>query len=461
MIDDFDRRLSLRKRWMRFPYAWRFIATGIIYTLAAMVICAVCTTIFLSDTLVKRRGGDIAAMGQRILSRTLNDYAPGKDLPEKDRLALDALMSDQTFAAEFPYLDIWSTELDIIYSNISPITPDADPPAEILQAFEGFTSVKLDDEASASNYTDIFFPWHDPETGDIAAAVHLREVRSTLQRDLDNVIAASWFAVATIALVVMLGLFLIVLEGNRTLERQRSLLARQVQVFRARTNRFRDSKDAAEEATRTVTRITERYLRNIGRDLHDGPAQSIGYAVLKLDGVRSKSRAAERSAAISEVEAVLGDAMAEVRAIAMSLVLPEIENLNIAQVIDNAVGHHLRRTGANLAFENEAEPLHLAGDLSVCVYRFVQEGLNNAFKHGIPASHMLSAKTEDGLLKLSISNLYQEGESQIASDHVGIGLYSLRTRVQSLDGTFSFVRSDGLSRLDMWLPLKPAGKSLT
>jgi signal transduction histidine kinase len=56
-----------------------------------------------------------------------------------------------------------------------------------------------------------------------------------------------------------------------------------------------------------------------------------------------------------------------------------------------------------------------------------------------------------GLLKLSITNNYVEASRAESTDHLGIGLYGLRARVQSIGGNFTFVQSNGQTRLEMWL----------
>jgi signal transduction histidine kinase len=197
--------------------------------------------------------------------------------------------------------------------------------------------------------------------------------------------------------------------------------------------------------------MTDKQLRTIGTDLHDGPAQSIGFAVLRLDQVRRLSKAAERNIVVADVEETLGTAMSEIRAIAMALVLPDIENLDLTEVIDRAIKQHVRRTGTVIAVDSMVEPVHVAPEVAVCVFRFIQEGLNNAFHHGLPDGQSLSAVTQRGMLKLSIANNYVEGEHAQSTDHLGIGLYGLRARVQSIGGNFTFMQSNGQTRLEMWL----------
>ena len=61
------------------------------------------------------------------------------------------------------------------------------------------------------------------------------------------------------------------------------------------------------------------------------------------------------------------------------------------------------------------------------------------------------ATTQSGILKLSIANSYVEGVSPKHADHLGIGLYGLRARVQSVGGNYAFIQANGQTRLEMWL----------
>src|SRR5690606_17835696 len=107
------------------------------------------------------------------------------------------------------------------------------------------------------------------------------------------------------------------------------------------------------------------------------------------------------NAIVAEVESVLGGALDEIRAIATALVLPDIDTLDLAQVIDRAVKQHVRRTDAVIAVDSLVEPVHVASEIAVCVFRFIQEGLNNAFHHGLPDGQAVSAAIQAGVLKLS------------------------------------------------------------
>lgn len=458
MIDWIGRRKRLQKYWNKLPLARQFIISGGLFTLAAMLLCGILTTTFLTEIVLQRRGGVVSAIAQHVLSPYVQDLANTGNRSAYEEL--DALMSDPVFTAEFPLLDIWLPDGSILYSSTPGLSAQKmTAPLPVLGALRGNTTVQFTDVESAdysehrltADYIEVYFPLRDKRSDEIFAVAQLREITSSLEHDLRNLTFSSWVTVAVISVVVMFGLFSIVLEGSRTIDRQRTILSRRLAQSHVRAAHHRELKSVAQRASRNITEMTDKHLRTIGTDLHDGPAQSISFAVLKLDQVRRLPRAADRNSVVADVETILGGALGEIRSIAMALVLPDIEHLDLAQVVDRAIAQHLRRTGSVIAVDSRVEPVHVAPEMAICVFRFIQEGLNNAFHHGLPDGQKVSAIVQSGVLKLSITNKYVEGATAKHADHLGIGLYGLRARVQSVGGNYAFVQIDGETRLEMWL----------
>jgi signal transduction histidine kinase len=200
--------------------------------------------------------------------------------------------------------------------------------------------------------------------------------------------------------------------------------------------------------------LTDEHLLTIGTDLHDGPAQAIGLAMLKVGQVRGTAERVKRDRVLTEVESALGEALDELRNIATGFVLPDIDELDFEGVIRQAVDHHIRRTDARVIVEVMAGTFHPPRALGVCAYRFVQEGLNNALHHGLPDEVTVTATLDATLLKLSVLNNYIPGNHSVHLDHGhGLGLAGLRARVHSIGGNFLFVQDSGRARIEMWLDM--------
>ena len=80
--------------------------------------------------------------------------------------------------------------------------------------------------------------------------------------------------------------------------------------------------------------------------------------------------------------------------------------------------------------------------VKICVFRFVQEGLNNAYRHARGAGQAVDASIESEVLTVRVSN--QAGTIPISPEPGsirGLGLVGLRERVESLGGQFQFTLS--------------------
>lgn len=460
MIAESDRLKRLTDKWNKLPLAHKFAASGSVVTLAAMILCGILTTTVMTELVLARRGILVSAIAQHILSPLVQDLDAAGAMSEQSLAELDRIMGDETFVAEFPYLDLWLPNGTIIFSNVPQLTTNRlSPPPEVVRAFGGETAVAFTDMSETAfiehhlptDYIEVYFPLRDWETNEIIAVAQLREFTTSLEKDLWTLTLSSWVTAAVVTTIVIITLFGVVLEGSRKIERQGRILSKRLAQSHARGAHHRALKAEAQRASRSVTEMTDKQLRTIGTDLHDGPAQSIGFAVLMLDQVRRLSKASERNTVVADVEETLSTAMSEIRAIAMALILPDIEDLDLTQVIDRAIQQHVRRTGSVIAVDSTVEPVHVASEVAVCVFRFIQEGLNNAFRHGLPDGQSLSAVMQRGMLKLSITNNYVESGHAESTDHLGIGLYGLRARVQSIGGNFTFVQNNGQTRLEMWL----------
>src|SRR3970282_1833693 len=87
----------------------------------------------------------------------------------------------------------------------------------------------------------------------------------------------------------------------------------------------------------------------IAQDLHDGPAQDVGLALLRLEAVggseEEPGRAASAQADIQLMRAALSGAIKDIREIAAGLRLPEMEGLSLTEVVERAVQEHREKTG--------------------------------------------------------------------------------------------------------------------
>ncbi len=97
--------------------------------------------------------------------------------------------------------------------------------------------------------------------------------------------------------------------------------------------------------------------------------------------------------------------------------------------------------GIQVRFHPENVPRSLPPDVELCLFRIVQEGLNNVVKHsGAQEAHVILRAT-GGVLHVSVADSGRGfDERRTTAMQNGLGLASMRERLRLIDGEFT-VRS--------------------
>ena len=237
-------------------------------------------------------------------------------------------------------------------------------------------------------------------------------------------------------LSIIAGLYALVARGSTTIEAQRLSLAERIQLLSDLLKQNETLRQRVQDASRRVAEDVELHLCRLGSDLHDGPAQLLALGLLKLDalldGVSAKDRATMRD--------LLSDAMSEIREISVGLGLPEVRDLSLEHSLKLIIAGHERRTGTLVTtnLSNFPSALSLSHPIKLCLCRFVQEGLYNAFRHAKGIDQRVTAAWSGELIIVEVSDGGPGFDTTVRrQDRSALGLIGLRGRLESLGGSMT------------------------
>jgi signal transduction histidine kinase len=236
---------------------------------------------------------------------------------------------------------------------------------------------------------------------------------------------------------------MIVLRGSRTIESQRGALKARIGELSALLQQNEILRTRVQRASQRAAALNESYLRRIGADLHDGPAQLVAYASLRLDSealVNPAASGQEREQALAAIKSSLDDAMTEIRSICSGLILPQIETANLSELLQRAIRAHEQRTGTVVGLSLSDMAQELSTSAKICIYRFVQEALNNGYRHGDGAAQRVDQGTDGKHVTIAVSD-NGPGFDPAYIPESSLGLAGLRERVESLGGAFELSSS--------------------
>jgi signal transduction histidine kinase len=234
-------------------------------------------------------------------------------------------------------------------------------------------------------------------------------------------------------------------QDAETIRRQVEQLSRLLEQNESLHQRLRRS------AART-TALNEQALRRIGADLHDGPAQALAFAVLRLDS------AEQLEPEVEQVRTVIRDALADLRAISCGLRLPELESLSIREVIARAARDHERQSGTPV--QVMCGELHglVPLPVKIAAFRALLEALSNATRHGGGVDVRIEAGLDQDGLVLTVSDGGPGLSPGEGSKPGHLGLASMRERAELLGGRFQIESSAAGTAVHLSWPLPPDGQ---
>jgi len=436
----------------------RFAVAGGTVMLAAMIGIGLFVTRSIESSVMQNTANATALFMDAFIAPLTQELAEADMLSIGPIRAIDETMSSPRMAERIVAVKIWKPGGLIAYATDIALIGKHQPVSDhLVTAFGGEVvaslTTSLDDSGApptgAERLLEVYSPLRANWSGRVIAVVEFYEKADQLDAALVRARQQSWIAVLAVTALIGLGLFGIVDAGSRTIDRQRRALVERVDELQRMSAENRDLRLRVEGASRRIAAVSEAHLRQLSADLHDGPAQLVGLAALRLDSLRRLGDRRRRAEEISALEGVLGEAVREIRAIGEGLSLPGITHLSLAGVAEHAIAAHERRTGTRIARSVTIDAGAAPDAVKACLYRFIQEGLNNAWRHAPGAASTVIIGDGDNRLVAGIVNGPATVEPREGRDG-GMGLPGLRDRVESLGGSFSFTRTpDGGASLSM------------
>jgi signal transduction histidine kinase len=299
-------------------------------------------------------------------------------------------------------------------------------------------------------------------TNQVIAVAEFYQTVDALNREIAAAQRRSWLVVGGATLVIYLLLAGFVRRASDTIEGQQATLNDQISRLTELLAQNRELHERVRRAAGSVATLNERFLRRIGSELHDGPAQDLGLVLLKLDALISRweqDRAGSGLAGeLTGIQSALQNAQKEIRAISTGLSLPQLAELSLPETVIRAVRAHERRTGSRVSLDVDPLPEQAALPVKITIYRVIQESLNNAYRHAGGANQQIRAFMDRDVLVLEVSD---EGPGFVpqpsATFNGHLGLAGMRERVESLGGAFSVESEPGKgTQVTVHLALSPA-----
>jgi signal transduction histidine kinase len=201
-----------------------------------------------------------------------------------------------------------------------------------------------------------------------------------------------------------------------------------------------------------LLRAQESERSRIARELHDDICQRM--LVLTID-LKSLGGTEDREGRAAETLAMAQGIAKSLHELSHSLHPTKLRLLGLVAAIDQ-LRLDLSRVGIATSFSHHDVPSTLPPDIMLCLFRIVQEAIQNAIKHSRASEVSVCLRGSSDRLTVTISDNGVGFDVEAAWSR-GLGLLSMVERVEALGGPFEIDSSPGAGvRLTASVPLHAA-----
>jgi PAS domain S-box-containing protein len=183
----------------------------------------------------------------------------------------------------------------------------------------------------------------------------------------------------------------------------------------------------------------------IARELHDDVNQRMALLAIELDrwNQQLSPSAVEFHDHMHHASQRLSDIAKDIQALSHRLHSSKLEYLGLAAAAKSFCKELSEQQKVEIDFSETAIPRSVPKEISLCLFRVLQETLQNAVKHSGVRHFKVELFGTGREIQLSVSDLGVGFDSQATIYRRGLGLISMRERIQLVNGEISIKSQPG------------------
>jgi PAS domain S-box-containing protein len=197
--------------------------------------------------------------------------------------------------------------------------------------------------------------------------------------------------------------------------------------------------EALSQASRRLIEAQEAERRRIGRDLHDDIGQRVALLAVELQLMQQDppDSAVEVSRRMGELWKQTSAISTDVQVLSHELHSSRLEYLGMVPAMRSFCEEFSKQQKVEIEFENQDLGGSFPPDVSLCLFRVLQEALHNAMKHSGVRHFKVQLRGTSDEIHLTVSDSGAGFDPEAARKSPGLGLISMKERLHSVKGDLS------------------------
>jgi signal transduction histidine kinase len=449
---------KLKQAFNRLSFSRQFLLAIIMVLLLGMLGIGSWIAHLIETNALNRTAAISAIYLESMSAAQLHDWPSGGIVDAETHAELDRLFVDGPLHREVLRFKLWDASGRIDYSNDHEQIGLRFPVVgRLADAFAGTMQTRISnlqefdnqpENSRCEQMLEIYVPIRSTTTGKVFAVAEFYLSVENLRRDIRAAQQRSWALVALATVALYLLLFGLVRRASNTIQEQQRDLRHQLQQLTALLDENDRMREQLREAGISTTTLNEEFLIRIAADLHDGPAQTIAFALMRFDEFVQSchgclSSRGQVTQELGSIQNALQSSLRDVRKISSGLAVPGLTELSLADTVRRAVSDFERLSKQTVATEIDDSLDKAPLSVKITVYRLLQESLTNCWRHARGGEPRVQVQKSNGEVLVTITDHGAGFDPQAAAIGGRLGLTFMRERVRLLGGIFEIDSAPG------------------
>jgi len=198
------------------------------------------------------------------------------------------------------------------------------------------------------------------------------------------------------------------------------------------------AREALEKVSGQLIDAQEKERRRLARELHDDICQRLAMLSLKIEKVTKGWSRGQLSVAdqLEQIWQQCSNLTVDVQALSHELHPSILDNLGLATAVKSFCREVAEQSGVAVEFVGRNIPSSLPPEVSLSLFRVVQEAVHNAIKYSGEKHFEVRLQRESEHLELEVSDQGVGFDASNRRNGGGLGLVSMAERIHHVNGTF-------------------------
>ncbi|MGA2715394.1 MAG: histidine kinase [Bryobacteraceae bacterium] len=263
------------------------------------------------------------------------------------------------------------------------------------------------------------------QIADRIAEINERGLNRAEERLSASAESLRWSLIVTFGIALLGGVVLAVATIALTRRLEREVERRLKETTEARSD--------LQDLSARLVRAQEEERRTLARELHDEVGQSLSAIMMEAGNAEAAVNGVDLRRRVSSIGSIAENTLNVVRDLALLLRPSMLDDFGLVPALNWHAREMTKRTGLNVRITADPASGDLPDEHKTCIYRLVQEALNNAARHASARNLQVTVRNQTDRVMFSVQD---DGSGFDKASVRGLGLLGMEERVRRLGGTF-------------------------